>query len=190
MNSSPRRTSPVFRGAWILEAIFNRPPPPPPAAVPSLEAAAADQTSLTVRQRLAEHRKNPACASCHARMDPLGLALENFDAVGVWRDTDNQVPVDASGKLSHGRTFTDAATLKRAILDRKEEFIRAFTEHLLAYALNRPLEYYDAPVVRQILDRARPQNFALSSILEGVVHCYPFQHSDEKNSDQIRNSKP
>jgi hypothetical protein len=183
MNSSPRRTSPVFRGAWILEAIFNRPPPPPPAAVPTLEAAAADQKNLTVRQRLAEHRKNPACASCHARIDPLGLALENFDAVGVWRDTDNQAPVDASGALSHDRSFNSPATFKRAVLERKEEFVRAFVEHLLAYALNRPLEYFDAPVVRKILDRARPQNFTLHSLLEGVVHSYPFLHTEDERTD-------
>lgn len=190
MNSSPRRTSPVFRGAWILEAIFNRPPPPPPAAVPTLEAAAADQGNLTVRQRLAEHRKNPACASCHARMDPLGLALENFDAVGVWRDSEHGTPVDASGQLSHGRSFLNAATFKRAILERKEEFVRGFTEHLLAYALNRPLEYYDAPVVRQILDRARPQNFTLTSLLEGVVQSYPFQHGEAEDQKEQRKAKP
>jgi hypothetical protein len=179
MNSSPRRTSPVFRGAWILEAIFNRPPPPPPAAVPTLESAAASNAILTVRQRLAEHRKNPACASCHNRMDPFGLALENFDAVGVWRDKDNGEAVDASGMLSHERSFASAAEFKRAILARKEDFVRGFTEHLLSYALNRKIEHFDAPVVRDILNHAQSQDYRLTSIVEAVVQSYPFLHNDE-----------
>jgi hypothetical protein len=187
MNSSPRRTSPVFRGAWILEAIFNRPPPPPPAAVPTLESAAADQTNLSIRQRLAEHRKNPACSSCHNRMDPMGLALENFDAVGVWRNTDGKEAIDASGALSHERKFSNAAEFKRAILDRKEDFVRAFIEHLLSYALNRKLDYFDAPVVADILERSRPNNYRFVEIVEAVAQSFPFQHSNEYEPQRTAN---
>jgi hypothetical protein len=178
MNSTPMRTSPVFRGAWVLEAVFNRPPPPPPNNVAPLEAQGGDDSVLSVRQKLAEHRKNPACASCHARMDPLGFALENFDAVGVWRDKDGSAAIDASGELSHGRRFDSPGGLKKAILERQEDFVRGFVEHMLSYALNRKLDYADAPAVRSIIESAAKDQYRFSAIVRGVVDSHPFLNLD------------
>lgn len=171
MNSTPLRTSPVFRGAWILEAVFNRPPPPPPNVVPTLEEQGGDDSKLSVRQKLEMHRKNPACSSCHNRMDPLGFALENFDPIGAWRADE-----DSSGSLSHGRSFHGPGEFKKAIMAREDEFVRGFVEHLLSYALGRKLEYYDAAAVKQIMAAAKQQDYRLQAVVTEIVKSRPFRY--------------
>jgi len=173
--SYANRTSPVLRGKWVLENILGTPPPPPPPNVPELEAATRDGKPLTMRQRMEEHRANPACAACHARMDPLGFALENFDAIGGWRDTEAGTPIDASGVLPDGTRFEGASGLREILLSRREEFVRNVTEKLLTYALGRGIEYYDAPSVRSIMREAAPGDYRWSSLIVGIVKSTPFQ---------------
>ena len=154
VTSRPNRTSPVLRGKWILENMLGTPPPPPPPNVPSLPEAPEGSSArvLSVRERMAEHRSNPVCAGCHAMIDPLGFALENFDAVGRWRDLDEAFnPVDASGVLPDGTTFEGSRGSRRSCSRRPERFVTTLTEKLLTYALGRGLEYYDMPAVRTIV---------------------------------------
>ena len=173
--SYANRTSPVLRGKWVLENILGTPPPPPPPDVPELQEATQDGKPLTMRQRMEEHRVNPACAACHARMDPLGFALENFDAIGGWRATENGSPIDASGVLPDGTQFEGASGLREVLLGRRQEFVRNVTEKLLTYALGRGTEYYDAPAVRSIMREAAPSDYRWSSLIVGIVKSTPFQ---------------
>jgi hypothetical protein len=175
VTSYATRTSPTLRGKWILENILGTPPPPPPPDVPSLPDD-GDAGKLTMRERLALHRTKPACASCHRLMDPPGFALENFDAVGRWRtkDADNN-SVDASGELPSGARFDGPAALRRTLLDQREQFVTAFTEKLLTYALGRRLEHYDMPAVRRIVREAAADGYRWSSIVLGIVKSVPFQ---------------
>jgi hypothetical protein len=175
MTSTPVRTSPVFRGAWMLEALFNRPPAPPPNAVPTIEEQGGDESGLSVRQKLEAHRKNPACASCHSRMDPLGFALENYDPVGVWRTKDGSADVDPSGALSGGGAFSGPEQFKDVLLARRQELARGFSEHLLSYALNRKLEYFDRPAVRKILHQAASEEYRFHRIVQEIVNSVPFR---------------
>jgi hypothetical protein len=175
VTSYATRTSPVLRGVWVLDNIFGAPPPPPPPNVPALEDASVS-ASLPMRQRLGAHRANPACASCHRTIDPVGFALENFDAVGRWRDHDGDSgPVDVSGALPGGGEFRGVAGLEAALLSRPELFAGRLTEKLLTFALGRGVEYYDAPAVRKILRDAEPGGYRFSSILLGIVKSVPFQ---------------
>jgi hypothetical protein len=175
VTSYANRTSPVQRGKWVLENILGMPPPPPPPNVPPLKDNGIGGKVLSMRERMVEHRANPACASCHQLMDPIGLSTENFDAVGHWRDrTENGAPVDASGGLPDGRTFEGMAGLKAALLTRPELFVATSTEKLLTYALGRGLESYDAPAVRQIVRDARAQDYKFSSVVLGIVKSVPF----------------
>ena len=169
--SQPNRTSPVVRGKWILENLLGAPPPSPPANVPAL-----DETPVTgtLRQRMEAHRKNPVCASCHKMMDPLGFALENFDAVGAWRTHEGAVPVDAEGGTPDGRVFQGAAGLKEALLTRPDVFVTALTEKLLIYALGRGMESYDAPAIRTIVREAAPSGYAMRNLILGIVNSRPF----------------
>lgn len=177
MNSTPVRTSPVFRGAWVLEVIFNRPPPPPPNVdVGSIEEGESGDAALTVRQKLEAHRANPACASCHNRIDPPGFALERFDPVGAWREVDAGAPIDASGELSHGRSFDGPAAFKAALLERPEDFVGAFAEQLLSYALGRKLEHFDRPAVKAVVDGAAEEDYRFSRIVADIVMSRPFRH--------------
>ncbi len=178
MTSTPLRTSPVFRGAWALEVLFNRPPPPPPnVATPPLGGdSPTDTAAAPVRKRVEEHRRNPACASCHNRMDPIGFALENYDGIGGWRTADGPHPVDPSGTLSHGRTFTGIDTFKDALLERREDFVRGFVEHMMSYALGRKIEYYDAPAVNHIVHAARKDDYRFSRIVVEIARSYPFRN--------------
>ena len=174
VTSYATRTSPVIRGHWILANLAGAPPPPPPPDVPAL----ADNTvsaSLPFRERLALHRANPACASCHDVMDPVGFALENFDAVGRWRSLDEGRPVDASGGLPDGSTFTGVAALEHGLLQRPELFAATLSEKLLIFALGRGLEPYDMPAIREIVRRAQPEQFRFSSLILGIVNSTPFQ---------------
>ena len=169
------RTSPVVRGKWVLENLLGTPPPPPPPNVPPLSEEKSDAV-LSMRERMVEHRRNPVCASCHALMDPVGLSLENFDAIGRWRTlTDGFAPIDASGSLPDGTTFDGVAGLRQALVSRADQFVRTLTEKLLTYGLGRAVEHYDQPAVRAIERRAALDDYRFSSIVLGIVNSTPFQ---------------
>jgi hypothetical protein len=168
----------VLRGKWILDNILNSPPPPPPANVPSLDEDAVG-AAASLRQQLEQHRKNAVCASCHSRMDPLGFGLENFDAVGAWRDLDGKFPIDPSGVLPNGKTFRGPDELKAILLQQKDAFAECLTEKLLTYALGRGLDRDDRPAVKQIVARMAADNYKLSSLLLGIVDSAPFQRQPE-----------
>ena len=174
--SYANRTSPVTRGKWILENIIGAPPPPAPPDVPELEDESADGQVLSMRERMEQHRKNPSCAVCHAQMDPLGLALENFDAVGRWRAlSEAAAPIDASGILPDGTRFDGPQGLRTVLESRAEEFVTTLTEKLLTYAVGRGMELADAPVVRQIVRDAARDDYRFSSLILGVVDSKPFR---------------
>jgi mono/diheme cytochrome c family protein len=174
VTSYATRTSPVVRGKWILDNLLGVPPPPPLPDVPALKDNTVDG-ALTVRKRLAEHRNNAVCAACHNLMDPIGLSLEKFDAVGRRRTVEDGVAIDASGGFPDGSRFVDVDGLEAALLRRPELFVSALAEKLLIYASGRGVEYYDAPAVRTIVREARAQDFRMSSIVLGVVKSKPFQ---------------
>jgi len=180
--SYPNRTSPVLRGKWLLDNILGTPPPPPPPNVPPLKESGADGKPTSVRERMEEHRKNPACAGCHAKMDPLGFALENFDAIGQWRTTSDGLPIDASGSLSDGTKFEGLDGLRKVVLGRGDQFIDTFTSKLLIYGLGREIEYYDLPAIRKIVRDAAPNDYRWSSIIFGIVSSTPFQMSIVKST--------
>ena len=173
VTSFANRTSPVVRGKWLLENFLNYEPPPPPPNIPDLEENGQGQV-LSLRERLEQHRASPVCAGCHAVMDPLGFSLENFDAIGRWRDRADGVHVNASGSLPDGTLFDGPSGLGDVMEIRREAFVRTVTEKLLTYALGRGLEYYDTPTVRQIVREAGP-NFEWSAIIKGITESVPFQ---------------
>lgn len=175
VTSYATRTSPVIRGKWILDNILGAPPLPPPPFVPALKENAGGSKNLPMRERIAQHRANPACAGCHNVMDPLGFSLENYDAVGRWRTVDENKPVDASGALPDGSKFEGVAGLQKALLGRPEIFVTTFTEKLLTYALGRGVEPYDAPAVRGIVRNAANNDYRFSSVILGIVSSTPFQ---------------
>ena len=175
VTSYPNRTSPVLRGRWVLESLLGTPPPSPPADVPGLPDRGEDGRPASVRERLERHRESPACATCHAPMDPLGFALENFDAVGGWRDAEDGTPVDSSAVLPDGTQFRGPAGLRMYLVSRHRQFVEAMTEKLLAYALGRRLEYYDRPAVRGIVREAAASDYRLSDIILGIVGSPAFQ---------------
>jgi hypothetical protein len=174
VTSYATRTSPVIRGHWILGNLLGNPPPPPPPNVPTLKEKTISAT-LSVRERLAEHRANPACASCHDVMDPVGFALENFDAIGRWRDYEDGQPVDASGGFPDGSKFVGADALEDNLLKRPELFVGTFAEKMLTFALGRGIEPYDAPAIRQIIREAGNDDFKFSSAIIAIVNSTPFQ---------------
>jgi len=176
--SNPTRTSPVKRGLFILDSILGTPPPPPPANIPPLEDAAKGLTNETpsLRETLAAHRANALCASCHNRMDPLGLAMENFNALGLWRSNEFKQSIDISGTLLTGESFSDIRELKHILAQKHaEDFYRTLTEKMLTYALGRGLEYYDVETVDQIVNRIEKANGRPSALLSGIVESAPFQ---------------
>jgi hypothetical protein len=175
VTSYPTRTSPVLRGKWILENIMGTPPPAPPPNVPALKENDEGGKVTTVRERLEEHRKNPACATCHRVMDPLGFALDNFDAIGQWRTKEAGLPIDASGQLADGTKINGIADLRAALLKHPERFVSTMTEKLMTYALGRGLEYYDMPVVRGITRDAGQNDYRFSTIVMGIVKSTAFQ---------------
>jgi mono/diheme cytochrome c family protein len=182
ITSHADRTSPVVRGKWILENLVGSPPPPPPPDVPPLPDVQGAKP-LTMRARMEQHRANPVCASCHKLMDPIGLALENFDAVGAWRTDDNGARVDASGQLADGTKIDGLTGLRDALLKNPEVLVTTVTEKLLTYALGRGLEPEDMPAVRAIVRQAGRDGYRFSSLIEGVVNCTPFRmrKAEEKN---------
>jgi mono/diheme cytochrome c family protein len=175
VTSYPNRTSPVLRGKWLLENILGTPPPPPPPDVPALKDKGENGRPQSVRERLEDHRRNPTCAACHAQMDPLGFALDHFDAVGKWREADAGTLVDASGTLPDGSTFKGLDGLRTLLDSRREQFVATVTEKLLAYALGRGLEAYDMPAVRKIVRDAGTDSHRWSSIVVGIVDSVPFR---------------
>jgi hypothetical protein len=174
VTSYATRTSPVLRGKWILDNMLGTPPPPPPANVPALTDNTVSST-LSVRERLAEHRANAACASCHNLMDPVGFSLENFDAVGRWRTLEAGRPIDAAGGLPDGSQFTGATGLEQALLRRPEIFVGALAEKLLTYALGRGVEESDGPAIRKIVREAQERDYRFSALVLGIAGSTPFQ---------------
>jgi hypothetical protein len=174
VTSYPDRTSPVLRGKWILENLLGAPPPPPPPDVPALKENSRTKPT-TVRERLEQHRANTICASCHARMDPLGFALENFDPIGQWRDAEGEVPIDSATVLPDGTKVDGPVAFRNALLSRREEFVTTFVEKMLTYAVGRGVEYYDAPAVRRILKTSEPREYAWNDLVLGIVNSVPFQ---------------
>ncbi len=175
VTSYATRTSPVLRGKWILENLLGSPPPPPPANVPPLEETRSNTHVVSMRERMEAHRVNPVCASCHRIMDPAGLSMENFDAIGRWRDTEGSSAIDATGSLPGGHDFDGVAGLRAALLDRPDAFVGTLTDKLLIYALGRGLDHTDAPAVRTILRTAADDDYRLSSLILGVAQSAPFQ---------------
>ena len=174
VTSYATRTSPVIRGKWVLDNVFGAPPEPPPPDVPTLDENIVS-ASLPIKERLAQHQSRPECASCHKTIDPIGFALENFDAVGRWRDFEEGAPVDVSGSLPDGSRFDGVGGLEAALLRRPELFAQTLTEKLLTFALGRGVAYYDAPAVRKILRDAEGDGYRFSSLILGIVESAPFQ---------------
>jgi len=184
MTSTPLRTSPIKRGAWVATVMFNDPPPPPPDVVPEIEAddAAIEAKGLTIRERLKQHAIDQTCASCHARIDPLGFVLESFDPIGRWREQyRGGLAIDASGKLFGEAEFKDIEQFKDAILARPEKFIRAFTEHLLSYALGRELKVTDKPAIDRVTRRVLADHGRFSTVAVEVAKSMPFRHKTGQN---------
>ncbi len=194
VTSNPTRTSPVKRGVFILDNILGTPPPPPPPNVPQLEDAATGITNRvpTLRETLAVHRENPLCSSCHKRMDPLGLALENFNAMGMWRDQEYGEPIDATGTLITGEKFENIRELKHILVSKhSEDFYTTVTEKLLIYALGRGLEYYDVETVDQIVAKIEKSDGRVSALINGVVESAPFQKTRLSGNDTpLKTAKP
>lgn len=176
VSSYPYRTSPVLRGTWILDSILGTPPPPPPPNVPALEEAHAGESPKSVRERLTQHRANPACASCHSRIDPLGFALENYDAIGRWRDEDGGKPVDNSGELADGTKFQGPDQLRAVLLERKDLFIRNLTNKMLGYALGRGLTLSDSCTVDSIVAQVKKNDYSARTLIEVIVLSVPFRY--------------
>jgi hypothetical protein len=189
VTSHATRTSPVVRGKWILDNILGAPPPSPPPDVPALKENEKGQTPRAMRDQMAEHRANPACASCHKIMDPIGFALENFDAVGAWRTRDAGVPIDASGELADGTRVDGVVTLRQALVKRPELFVQTMTEKLMTYGLGRGLDYRDMPAVRAIIKQSARENFRFSSLIADIVNSTPFlMRKSEARSSELRAS--
>ena len=175
VTSRVNRTSPVLRGKWVLANLLGTPPLPPPPDIPPLNERKEEVGGLTMRQRMQEHQSNPVCASCHAGMDPIGFALENFDAVGKWRSSEGNAPIDASGTLPDGTQFEGPAGLRKVLLSRPQQFVQTVTEKLFTYALGREVQYYDAGALREILREAAPGGYRWSSLILGIIKSTPFQ---------------
>jgi hypothetical protein len=173
LTSNPTRTAPVKRGKWVLEQLLGTPPPPPPPDVPDLDERKA--LTGTLRQVMEQHRANPICASCHARMDPIGFAFENYDAIGAWRDKDGQFPIDPSGELPDGQKFDGPAGLKNVLKAKKELFARSLAEKMLTYALGRGLEYYDKCAVDKIVAALEKNDYRISALVTETINSDPFQ---------------
>ncbi|MHA3771289.1 DUF1592 domain-containing protein [Verrucomicrobiota bacterium sgz303538] len=189
LTSYPRRTSPVLRGKWVMEEILGTPPPPPPPNI-NTQAVERRDNGLTFRQRLEQHRQDPACAGCHARMDPLGFGLENFDAIGRWRTEERGTAVDASGQLVSGEKFVGPAELKKLLLERKDEFTRNLSEKMLAYALGRGLEAPDWWPVRQIARSVAEDGYRAQTLVLAIAKSFPFQYRRPSPQQNVAQTQP
>jgi hypothetical protein len=184
VTSNPTRTSPVKRGKWVLENLLAQPPPPPPPGVPPLAEGADDTALASLRQRMERHRSDPHCASCHEQMDPLGFSLENFDAIGAWREQDGSFPIDAAGQLPSGEHFSGAPQLRQMLMkEKRSQFVRCLTEKMLTYALGRGLEYYDRCAVERITSALPGQGYRFSALVLGIVKSVPFEQQRGDNVD-------
>jgi len=194
LTSVSNRTSPVQRGKWVMIALLGTPPPPPPASVPPLKETGENENIQSVREKMEQHRKNEPCRSCHQLMDPIGLALENFDGIGSWRAKDGGLPVDASGRMFDGTPLDGPVSLRKAILSHSDAFIGTFTENLLAYAVGRVLDYRDMPMVRSIEQEAARNGDRFSTFVLGIVKSMPFQmrraEGGEVTSDTASTADP
>ena len=179
VTSQPARTSPVTRGKWFLQTFLGVSPPDPPPNVPAVPERAEDQTGNakepTMRERMEQHRRNPVCASCHRIFEPIGIAMENFDAIGAWRTEEAGTPIDASGQIVDGTVVNGPASLREVLMRYSDQYVRVVTEKLLTYALGRGVEYRDMPLVRSIVREAAPANYRFSSIVLGIVRSPSFQ---------------
>lgn len=189
LTSTASRTSPVKRGKYVMEVLLGTPPPPPPPNVPALTENSEARTGhvakpLSVRERMEQHRDNPYCAGCHKLMDPIGFALENFDGIGIWRNKDNGFPIDPAGQMFDGTALNGPASLRRALLGHADEFVKTFTQNLLAYGLGRVLSYRDLPVVRTIDRAAAAKDYQFSSFILGIVVSAPFQMRTAESPDR------
>ena len=175
VTSHANRTAPVLRGKWVLEALLGTPPPPPPNVDTGLPTPGEGEKAQTMRQMMETHRANPVCASCHKLMDPIGLAMEHFDAVGAWRAKEAGGPIDASTQLLDGTKVDGVVALREALLKRPDVIVETFTERMMTYALGRGLHAYDMPAVRAIVRDAAQQDYRFSSIVLGIVNSTPFR---------------
>ena len=190
LTSYSTRTSPVLRGKWVLENLLDSAPPPPPPNIPALKTEGKEPgQTLSMREAMTLHRASPACAGCHARMDPIGFAMENFDAVGRWRDKDGNTPIDASGQFPDGTKFNGIAGLKQLLVSHPEQFINTVASKLLMYAIGRNLQYYDQPAVRTIVRNAEPHNYTFTSLIIGVVESAPFQMRESQAAPAVAAKK-
>jgi hypothetical protein len=183
VSSYPTRTSPVLRGKWVLEAILGTPPPPPPPNVPELKEVHQGEPPKTLRERLVQHRENPACAGCHSRIDPLGFGLENYDVLGRWRTEDAGKPIDAKGVLPDGTAFDGPDELKKVLLSRKDLFVRHLTSKLLGYALGRGLTLEDSCTVNGIVAQLEKNDYKAHTLIHGIVMSVPFRYQAGTNRD-------
>ena len=174
VSSYPTRTSPVLRGKWLLDNILGEPPPDPPAGIPELNEKDVGLLG-TLREQLEQHRSNPGCAACHMKMDALGFGLENYDAVGAWRTRDSGFPIDASGTLPGGKSFSGPYELRRILANEKEHFARCLTEKMLTYALGRGLELYDKPTIEEIVKRLERDQYRFSRLIVEIANSKPFR---------------
>jgi cytochrome c553 len=186
VTSYPNRTSVTMRGRWLLANLLGAPPPPPPPDIPALKEAGADGQPRSLRERMEMHRKNPACASCHQRMDPLGFALENFDAVGKWRTSSDGAPIDPSASFPDGTRFEGMAGLRTLLVSHKEDFVRTLSGKLLAYAIGRGLDYHDMPAMRAVARDAAPADYSWSSVIAGIVKSTPFSMAVANGETRLR----
>ena len=189
LTANPNRTSPVLRGAWILDRLMGTPPAPPPPNVEALTENRAGQPAKTVRERIEQHRSKPACMSCHAVMDPLGFALENFDTIGQFRTLDAGARIDPSGVLPDGTSIKGPEDLRRALTARPDQFVQALTENLFTYALGRSTDYRDMPAVRKIVRGAEADNYRFESIVMGIISTDAFRKREAPNSNPTQAAK-
>jgi mono/diheme cytochrome c family protein len=193
VTSYPNRTSVTMRGRWLLANMLGAPPPPPPPDIPALKEAGEEGQPRSLRERMEMHRKNPTCAACHQRMDPLGFALENFDALGKWRTVSDGAPFDASATFPDGTRFDGVAGLRTLLASHKEDFVRTLSGKLMAYAIGRGLDYHDAPAIRKIARDAAPADYSWSSVITGIVKSTPFSMAianGEGTSPQTESTSP
>ena len=186
--SDPDRTSLVKRGKWVLETILATPPPPPLPDAGELKDETDEDRKLSLRQRLEKHRADPSCANCHKRMDPIGFAFENYDAIGAWREQDGPHPVESAASLPDGSSFNGPVELRALLLSRKDDFVRCLTEKMVTFALGRGVEYYDASTIRGIRKALADNNYRISTLVTEIARSYPFQYRRERarGSEEVK----
>jgi hypothetical protein len=187
VTSHPHRTSPVLRGVWVLEEMLHVSPPPPPPEVSALDDKKdGNKKDLTLRQRLEQHRKDPTCASCHNRIDPMGFGLEQYDLMGAWRSRDEfGQQIDATGKLLSGETFNGSEELRSVLMARKNEFVRGVASRMLSYALGRGLEYTDRPTLNDLMKRLESNDYRVESLLVGIAKSFPIRNKSNKQKTNV-----